>query len=442
MTYRDTIFALSSGPLPSGVAVVRLSGPHVRFVLETMIGSCPEPRKAWYGAIRGTGGLVLDQGICLFFEGPASFTGEDCAEFQLHGGRAVVDAVLFSLSGFEGVRAAEAGEFTRRAFLNGKLDLTQAEGLSDLISAETEMQRRMAITGAAGSQAGLYRGWRDRLVHMRAMIEAELDFSDEEDVPGSVSGAVWQEARALVTEIKAHMDGFQRSEIIRDGFRVVLVGAPNAGKSSLLNALARREAAIVTDEPGTTRDPIEVVMDLDGFQVKLVDTAGIRDPGGKVEKLGIERTFQKLSDAHLILNLVDLSDPVEVRDIPKAAAMLRVGTKSDLLADRREPEPPGYDHVISVIDGQGVDVLLECLADQARSRIGEIGTIMPSRRRHIDLLEMARGHIEKSAEMTGLDLELRAEELRMAGDAIGRISGTIDVEDLLDVIFSQFCIGK
>lgn len=421
---------------------MRVSGPQVRFVLETMIGRCPAPRKSWYGPVRSRSDLVLDHGICLFFEGPASFSGEDSAEFQLHGGRAVVDAVLSELSGFDGVRAAEAGEFSRRAFLNGKLDLTQAEGLSDLISSETEMQRRMAMKGAQGSQRGLYRGWRDRLVQMRAMVEAELDFSDEEDVPGSVSHRIWQDAAALIAEMGSHMEGFQRSEIIRDGFRVVLVGAPNAGKSSLLNALAQREAAIVTDEPGTTRDPIEVIMDIDGFQVILVDTAGVRDPSGKVEKLGIDRTYQRLSQAHLVISLVDLSDAVKVFKIPDTAEVLQVGTKADLLSDQEMEGISGYDRVISVVDGRGLDALLEDLADRVRDRAGDIGSILPSRRRHIDLLEAARSHIENAVRMAGNPLELRAEELRLAGDDIGRISGSIDVEDLLDVIFSQFCIGK
>lgn len=442
MMSRDTVFALSSGSLPSGVAIVRISGPHVPFILESMIGRCPAPRKTWYGSVKSRSGLVLDHGICLFFEGPASFSGEDCAEFQLHGGRAVVDAVLSELSGFDGVRAAEAGEFTRRAFLNGKLDLTQAEGLSDLISSETEMQRRMAMKGADGSQRGLYRGWRDRLVHMRAMIEAELDFSDEEDVPGSVSDRIWRDAESLIAEMGRHMDGFERSEIIRDGFRVVLVGAPNAGKSSLLNALARREAAIVTDEPGTTRDPIEVIMDIDGFQVILVDTAGVRDPAGKVEKLGIERTYQRLSEAHLVIGLIDLSDPAEVFEAPGIVEVLRVGTKVDLVSDQEMTGVSGYDRMISVVDGRGLDGLLEDLADRVRNRAGDIGSVLPSRRRHIDLLEGARNHIQNAVGMVENPLELRAEELRLAGDDIGRISGSIDVEDLLDVIFSQFCIGK
>lgn len=428
--------------LPSGVAIVRVSGPHVRYVLETMIGKCPEPRKATYGAIYAGDGMVLDYGICLYFQDRASFSGEDCAEFHLHGSRAVVNAVLTELAGFEDVRAAEAGEFTRRAFLNGKLDLTEAEGLSDLIASETEMQRLMAMTGAGGSQGQLYRNWRERLIHMRAMIEAELDFSDEEDVPGSVSEQIWAAAAPLAAEIETHIAGFQRSEIIRDGFRVVLIGAPNSGKSSLLNALAQRDAAIVTDEPGTTRDSIEVVMDLDGFQVMVIDTAGIREASGKVERLGIERTFERASEAHLVLYLLDLTHPVEISGVADDAKTLRVGTKRDLVDEARDSELSGYDHMISVIDGRGLDELLSGIGGHVRDQIGDVSMVLPSRRRHIDLLSAARNHLRKAEVMSDHGLELRAEELRMAADAIGRISGVIETEDLLDVVFSQFCIGK
>ena len=222
----------------------------------------------------------------LFFAGPASFTGEDCAEFHLHGGRAVVSAMAEALAEFDGVRPAEAGEFTRRAFLNGKMDLVEAEALADLIAAETEAQRRFALSGAGGIQSALYAGWRKRIVHARAMIEAELDFAEEGDVPGSVSAAVWDDVRRLIAEIEAHLAGFHRAEIIREGFSVVIAGPPNAGKSSLLNALARRDVAIVTEEPGTTRDLVHVALDLRGMKVVVTDTAGIREGAGRVEAIG------------------------------------------------------------------------------------------------------------------------------------------------------------
>ena len=264
MIERDTIVALSSGRLPAGIAVVRISGPKTRFVLETIIGSVPEPRSARYGTFADGAGTHIDSGITLFFQAPASFTGEDSAELHAHGGKAVVAALLDALCAIEGVRLAEAGEFTRRAFLNGKVDLLKAEALADLVSAETEAQRRFAVLNSHGGHKELYAGWRQRLIHARAMIEAEMDFSDEADVPGSVADQIWADIDRMSGEIQRHIAGFRRAEIIRDGFDVVILGAPNAGKSSLLNALAKRDAAIVTDEPGTTRDLIEVVLDLDG----------------------------------------------------------------------------------------------------------------------------------------------------------------------------------
>ena len=402
-----------------------------------MVGSVPEARTARYAPIRASDTDILDRGLVIYFPAPASFTGEDCAEFHLHGGRAVVDAVLRQLSRFSDTRAAEAGEFTRRAFLNGKIDLTEAEGLSDLIAAETEMQRRFALSNASGDQKTLYGNWRERLLKMRALIEAELDFSDEEDVPGAVSDAVWRDAAVLADELARHIGTYDRGEIVRDGFRIVLLGAPNAGKSSLLNALACRDAAIVTDEPGTTRDPVEVLLDLGGFQVNLIDTAGIRETDGTVEKLGIERSRARAGDAHLVLLLEDLADPVSIDLNYGDKPVLCIGTKSDLAGDR-----PGYDFCISVKTGAGIDTLLTELGAMVSERIGEVGSALPSRRRHVDLLQEAADRIGAAAGMSEHPLELRAEELRLAADALGRISGAIDVEDLLDVIFSRFCIGK
>ncbi|HVZ15163.1 MAG TPA: tRNA uridine-5-carboxymethylaminomethyl(34) synthesis GTPase MnmE, partial [Bauldia sp.] len=256
MSSADTIYALSSGPPPSGVAIIRISGPRVRFGLETLIDSIPEPRRASLASVRAAGELI-DRGLVLFFPGPGSFTGEDVAELHVHGGRAVVAAVLRALSVLPGFRPAEPGEFTRRAFQNDRLDLTQVEGLADLIAAETEAQRRQALRQADGGLSRLYEGWRDRLIRARALIEAELDFPDEEDVPGSVSAEAWEIAAGLEEEIVNHLAD-RRGERLRDGVEVVILGAPNAGKSSLLNAIARRDVAIVTSEPGTTRDMIEV----------------------------------------------------------------------------------------------------------------------------------------------------------------------------------------
>ncbi|MDX8527214.1 tRNA uridine-5-carboxymethylaminomethyl(34) synthesis GTPase MnmE [Mesorhizobium sp. MSK_1335] len=436
MTSTDSIVALSSGRLPAGIAVIRMSGPQTRFVVETIAGSVKD-RFTTLRTLKAPDGSTIDHGLVLLFPGPGSFTGEDVAEFHVHGSRAVAAKVLETITGFDGVRHAEPGEFTRRAFLNGKLDLVETEALADLVNAETEAQRRFAVRNAEGAQSELYSSWRRRLIHARAMIEAEIDFADEDDVPGSVSDAVWSDVVAMIAEIERHLEGFKAAEIIRDGFEVVILGAPNAGKSSLFNALARREAAIVTDEPGTTRDLLEVVMDLDGLKVRMTDTAGLREAEGKVESIGIERARAKARAADLVLLLEDMIDPVPVGDAPSAAPRLRIGTKSDIAG---AGAGDGYDLVVSSKAGTGLERLLDEIAARAAAVIGSGGDVLPSRLRHVDLLNEAADFLRAS--LSGLSQELRAEELRLAADRLGRIIGAVDVEDLLDVIFSQFCIGK
>lgn len=441
--FDETIVALSSGHLPSGVAVIRLSGPHCRFVTETISGPAPKERFAVFRELVGAGGVILDRGLVIFFSGPRSFTGEDVAEFHVHGGRAVVAALLEHITAFEGVRSADAGEFTRRAFLNGKVDLVEAEALADLINAETEAQRRFATLNAGGAQSALYLEWRRRLIEARAMIEAGIDFSDEGDVADSSSDEAWADVNMLRLEIMSHMEGFGAAEILRDGFDVVIIGAPNSGKSSLFNALAGRDAAIVTEEPGTTRDLLEVALDIGGLRVRVTDTAGLRRVTGKVEALGIERAVGKARQGDLVLMLEDMVEPVAVNIDGGTAPTLRVGTKSDLLDVR-----PGlvgktnYDLRISSKTGAGLDELLGQVVLTARARIEDAGPVLPSRVRHVELLQDAISHMDKAGDANGLGIELRAEELRLAADRLGRIVGAVDVEDLLDVIFAQFCIGK
>lgn len=439
----DSIVALSSGRLPAGVAVIRLSGPQTRFVVETIAGGIVKPRVAVLRRFRAPGRAVLDTGLVVFFPGPASFTGEDVAEFHVHGGRAVVAKMLETIVGFDRVRHAEPGEFTRRAFLNGKVDLVETEALADLVNAETEAQRRFAVQNAEGAQSELYLGWRRRLIHARAMIEAEIDFADEDDVPGSVSETVWFDVKTMIGEIDRHIAGFRAAEIIRDGFEVVILGAPNAGKSSLFNALARRDAAIVTDEPGTTRDLLEVTLDLQGLRVRLTDTAGLRDAPGKVEAIGIEKARAKAHGADLLLLLRDVTDPREIGQLPTVAPTLRVGTKLDLLEDRAASDATeDYDLVISVKNGRGVEELLGEIGRRGAEAAGRVGDVLPSRLRHVELLGAANSHLVRATDGQTVGQELRAEELRLAADRLGRIVGAIDVEDMLDVIFSQFCIGK
>ncbi|RRH88872.1 tRNA uridine-5-carboxymethylaminomethyl(34) synthesis GTPase MnmE [Mesorhizobium tamadayense] len=435
MASTDSIVALSSGRLPAGIAVIRISGPQTRFVVETIAGAVKD-RFTTLRKLTAPDGSVIDHGLVLFFPGPGSFTGEDVAEFHIHGSRAVAAKMLETITGFEGVRHAEPGEFTRRAFLNGKLDLVETEALADLVNAETEAQRRFALRNAEGAQSGLYSTWRRRLIHARAMIEAEIDFADEEDVPGSVSETVWADVEAMIAEIERHIQGFKAAEIIRDGFEVVILGAPNAGKSSLFNALAKREAAIVTEEPGTTRDLLEVVLDLNGMRVRIVDTAGLREAAGKVETIGIERARAKAGGADLVLLLEDMVDPQSVGEVPTGVPLLQIGTKADLKGAHKG----AYDMVISSKDGSGLSELLDEISSRAAAAIGNAGDVLPSRLRHVELLKEAKDIL--AAAVSGQSQELRAEELRLATDRLGRIVGAVDVEDMLDVIFSQFCIGK
>ncbi|MBN9045127.1 MAG: tRNA uridine-5-carboxymethylaminomethyl(34) synthesis GTPase MnmE [Rhizobiales bacterium] len=437
-TGQETIFALSSGRLPSGVAVVRLSGLKVRFVLETICDDPPAPRYAVYKIFRSRNRDALDRGLVLFFPGPNSFTGEDCAEFHLHGGPAVVERFLQELADMPGCRMAEAGEFTRRAFAHGKMDLTVAEGLADLIAAETEGQRRLAMQVASGAQRRLYAEWRQRLLQARALIEAELDFADESDVPGSVSRQVWDSLDELRQEIERHIDSGKRAAMLRDGLQVVIAGAPNAGKSSLLNFLAGREIAIISEEAGTTRDLLEVKLDLGGIPVYATDTAGLRDTESRVEKIGIERARERAREADLVLLLEDLHDPVAVALEDAAAETWRIGTKADLPA-RGGGE---WHYRISTATGEGTEKLLAALRRFAESRIGQIADAVPTRQRHINLLKSTRSEIAAAIENDGLALELRAENLRRASMHLGRITGDVDVEEILDAIFSQFCIGK
>jgi tRNA modification GTPase len=443
MSARDTIFALSSGPPPSGVAVVRVSGERAGFGLETLTGSVPEPRKASLRLIRGSDGEVLDRGLALFFPGPGSATGEDVAELHLHGGRAVVAAVLDRLGRIEGFRPADAGEFTRRAFLNRKLDLAQVEGLADLVAAETEAQRRQALRQAEGRLSELYETWRTRLVRARAMVEAGLDFAEEEDVPESAGKDAWNDLAEVGREIAGHLEDGRRGERLREGAEIVVLGPPNAGKSSLVNALARRDVAIVTAEPGTTRDLIEVRLDLGGFPATVVDTAGMREAVGPVEKEGIRRASERAGRADLVLALTDMTGEAFGMPADGKVPVLRVGTKLDRIDSEVERcrRMKALDVAVSSRTGEGLEVLCKRIAAFLAAELAPGESPLITRARHRAALESCRAAIEAALSRDIAD-EIRAEELRRATDALGRITGRVDVEDLLDVIFREFCIGK
>jgi len=410
-----------------------------------MVGRVPEPRRAAFGRVRDpASGEAVDSGLVLWFPGPRSETGEDMAEFQLHGGRAVIAAVLLALGGLDGFRLAEPGEFTRRAFANGRIDLTAVEGLGDLIYAETEAQRRQAfrqLDGSLGRQAEI---WRTRLIEALALVEAQIDFSDEADVPEDLVGPALAAARKLRDEIARALADDRRGERLRDGLTVAIAGPPNAGKSSLLNRLARRDAAIVTPYPGTTRDIIEVHLDLGGYPVTLIDTAGIRAAEDPVEREGVRRAAARAAAADLVLWVTDASQPGEARYEPpaglRAGPVWRLRNKVDLLdSDSQQPSAPGL-HLVSALTGSGLDQLLAALTAFVQETLGAAEPALVTRQRHREALGQTAQALDRAAEANGEDII--AEELRLAARALGRLTGRVDVEDILDVIFRDFCIGK
>lgn len=433
----DTIFALASGPPPAGIAVVRVSGPGVAFALRQIANGVPPARVATLRTLRGVGGAPIDEALVLFFPGPASFTGEDVAEFHVHGGRAVVAALVEALGALPALRPAERGEFTRRAFLSGRLDLTQAEGLADLVAAETEAQRALAYEGIRGSIRIQYESWRRRLIEARAMIEASIDFSDEEDAAAAWTDGARQDVRLLRGELERALGEYQRGLRIREGAEIVILGRPNVGKSSLLNALAGREAAIVSREAGTTRDLIEVTLDLAGYRATLVDTAGLRETESEVEREGIRRAGARATEADLVLWLTDRGEAAP-EDL--GGVVWTVATKSDLMdsVTERAAVQAGAT-LVSAVTGRGVDDLVRRLGGFLGEHLRHEATVM-TRARHAAAVADAVAAIDESL---GVEAgELVAEGLRVAADAIGRVTGRVDVEEVLDVVFASFCIGK
>ncbi|MFZ2067726.1 MAG: tRNA uridine-5-carboxymethylaminomethyl(34) synthesis GTPase MnmE [Xanthobacteraceae bacterium] len=452
---RSTIFALSSGHLPAAIAVVRISGPSAGVALKALIGRVPEPRMAALARVRDpASGEVIDEALALWFPGPHSETGEDVAELQLHGGPAVIAGVFAALGRIEGCRPAEAGEFTRRAFQNGKLDLTSVEGLADLIAAETQAQRRQAYRQLKGLIGDRAEAWRRELIEALALIEARIDFSDEADVPENLIEPALFAAQQLRSKIAACLADSGRGERLREGLVVAIAGPPNAGKSTLLNRLARREAAIVSPFPGTTRDVIEVHLDLDGYPLTLLDTAGIRQSSDPVEQEGVRRARDRATAADLVLWVTDSSASgaarEEVGQKPPSAEIWLLRNKIDL--DREGPPRTGPSSLkeginrslaISARSGVGMDSLVGALSDFARSYFGATEAAIVTRARHrqafeatIAALDRALGHRATGEE------ELIAEDLRSAATTLGRLTGHVDVEDILDVIFRDFCIGK
>jgi tRNA modification GTPase len=451
----DTIFALSSGRPPAAIAVVRVSGPHAGAALRTLIGRIPEPRKAALARVRDPATQeVIDEALALWFPAPRSETGEDTAELQLHGGRAVITAVLGALARIDGCRPAEAGEFTRRAFENGQLDLTRVEGLADLVGADTEAQRRQAFRQLKGLLGEKADGWRARLIEALALVEARIDFSDEADVPENLVGPALAVARELADDIDQVLADGRRGERLRDGLVVAIAGAPNAGKSSLLNRIARRDAAIVSPYAGTTRDVIEVHLDLAGCPVTLLDTAGIRDSEDPVEREGVARARKRAAGADLVLWVADAASSGEIpldtlaQEFPNTEKWL-IWSKVDLVSGLRIKSLKSIVHrldyrcyFISSETGAGIAELSSALSSHAADFLGSTEPALVTRERHRRALEDAVLALRRALASDMGSEELIAEELRLAARALGRLLGQVDVEDVLDVIFRDFCIGK
>lgn len=444
MSEADTIFALATAPGRAGVAVMRISGPGARRALLALAGPEPEPRRASLRRFTWNH-EVLDDGLALLFPAPSSFTGEDVVELHLHGGTAVVEAMAGALLEL-GLRPARPGEFSRRAFENGRMDLTQAEAIADLVEAETAGQRAQALRQLHGELGRLYESWRADLVAALALIEAEIDFPDEGDVPGGLAARAGPKLAALVEALNAHLADAHRGERVRDGFHVALIGAPNAGKSTLFNRLVGREAAIVTEIPGTTRDVVEARAVLAGFPVTLSDTAGLRDTRERVEAEGVRRARARAAEADLRIAVVDAGAPGELAAVAPA---LRAGdilwiNKTDLAAAAEPGE--GLSHVKrlegAAASGAGVEALQEALEEAVRTALAPAEQPSLTRARHRAAAERAVAALERARARLADAPELAGEDARLAARALGEITGRVDVEEILDRIFADFCIGK
>jgi tRNA modification GTPase len=424
----ETIFALSSGRPPAAVAVIRSSGPEAFAAAEAIAGRLPKARRPTLMTLRAPStGVVIDEALVLRFDGPASATGENVVEYQCHGGRAVVEALLAALGSLPGMRLAEPGEFTRRAFANGRIDLTEAEGLADLLEAETESQRRAALMMAEGGLRKQIDAWRQRLVELSARAEAAIDYVGDEDETAADEEALAGEARALGDEFGEWL-ARPRAEPLKEGVRVVIAGPPNAGKSSLVNALAESEKAIVTDIAGTTRDAIEVPLAIAGVPITLIDTAGLRESRDKVEAIGVGRARGQMQRGDIILWLGEPADAPDHRRLIAVHAQ----------ADRAERETvPAGSVAVSAVTGQGLSDLANVIVEAARGLLPAEGELALNRRQAAEMEDASRALYH-----AGPELVTTAEALRLARAAFDRLSGRAGVEDMLDALFGRFCLGK
>ena len=441
--FADTIFAQASGLGRAGVAVFRISGPQAGTLFDVLTGRPPPParRMTRIRIFDLDSNIPIDDALAVNFPNPHSFTGEDVIEFHIHGGPAVIAALVDLLS--RHIRIAEPGEFSRRAFENGKMDLTAAEGLADLVNAETEAQRRQAYRQLQGELGDIYNDWRNRLLDAIARVEAEIDFSDE-DLPNGLNAAVGAIVRSLCAEISRHLDDDRRGEVLRDGFHIAIVGAPNVGKSSILNRISKRDAAIVASSPGTTRDIIEVRLNLDGNPVVLADTAGLRTSGDEVESEGVRRAMMRAQDADLKLFIFDAGLLPELDGVTRRLlddkSVVAVN-KSDLIDSMTIDDIEGHrPHFVSAKTGDGFDKLLGIISDYVADQFMTASDPALTRVRHRRALESCQAALDRFQNTTAV--ELAAEDLRLAARYLGQITGRVKVDDILDIIFREFCIGK
>ncbi len=442
MTDRRTIVALATPPGRSAIAILRISGPAaVRAAAGIGVHVPPEPRMARRGALRDVSGEIVDDAVILFFPGPGSYTGEDLIELHLHGSRAVIQKCLAILLAQPDIRLAEPGEFTRRAFAAGKMDIVSVEALGDLIDSDTEQQRRQAIQALGGGLQLRAIELREHLIDAESMLTAAIDFSDEDDV----SPDVLQSVRAILMEatgdVRRLLETARGAELVRDGVRVALLGRPNAGKSTLLNALARRDVAIVSETPGTTRDRISVQLELGGFAVTLTDTAGLRESDDRIEQMGVRRGLEAAQEADIVIWLSDGTDqhapPAEFDD-----RLLLVRSKADLSGGSETSGPPRDGIPLSVVTNLGLDVLISALQERIASLTGQRQGVVVTRERQRLTLMDALSACERALALEDGHPELMSEELRRAGRSLDALIGRVGVEDVLDRVFSKFCIGK
>lgn len=444
MSADDTIFALSTGFVKSGIGVIRISGKGVKLALSLVCDyENPTPNYAKLCSVKDIKtGEIIDQGLALYFCAPKSYTGEDVAELHIHGSRAVITNILETLNNIEGLRPAERGEFTKRAVINGKMDLTSAEGVNDLINAQTDEQRKQALRQMSGELADLYEGWQNRIKRLLAHLEAYIDFP-EEDIPQDLETASTGEINALLKEIKEHLADNHKGEILRQGYSVAIIGAPNAGKSSLLNKLVKRDAAIVSSLAGTTRDIIEVFLDLDGFPVILADTAGLREAKDMVEQEGIKRALKRAASANLKLAVFDGAKYPEMDAETLSLCdknTLKIINKSDLIGNHNVITKENDVILTNSLTGKGLDAVLAFIKKRVSDELSLRENPALTQIRHREALTECAAALSRSLKAPQTDL--KAEDLRLAARAIGKITGQITVDEVLDIVFKEFCIGK